>query len=91
MTVTCVKNCDWGIVWDNEANRHRYSNSIDLVFSEDTITYVGPHYEGKADKIIDGENLMVMPGLIDIHSHTSLEPSYKGCLLYTSPSPRDRG
>ena len=56
MTVTCVKNCDWGIVWDNEANRHRYSNSIDLVFSEDTITYVGPHYEGKADKIIDGEN-----------------------------------
>ena len=78
MTVTWVKNCDWGIVWNNQTNRHHYSSSVDLVFSGDTITYVGSHYDGKVDKIIDGKNLMIMPGLIDIHSHTSLEPSYKG-------------
>ena len=29
-------------------------------------------------KLIDGRDLMVMPGLIDIHSHPSTEPFFRG-------------
>jgi cytosine/adenosine deaminase-related metal-dependent hydrolase len=50
----------------------------DVAFTGDTLTYVGKHYDGAADVTIDGSELMVMPGLIDLHSHPSTEPFYRG-------------
>jgi cytosine/adenosine deaminase-related metal-dependent hydrolase len=78
MSITCIRNCDWAIIWDEELNRHRYVHSVDVVFSGNEITHTGSHYTGPVDKEISGSGLMAMPGLINIHSHPSLEPSYKG-------------
>ena len=79
MTKTvCVKNADWVVAWDASSRRHAYLERGDVVFAGDTLTFVGRDYPGRADETIDGRGLMVMPGLIDVHSHPCLEASYRG-------------
>ena len=41
-----------------------------------------------ASQKIDAGNKIVMPGLINMHCHAA-DSLFRGCLLYTSPSPRD--
>jgi 5-methylthioadenosine/S-adenosylhomocysteine deaminase len=74
----CVKNADWVVAWDASSRRHAYLERGDVVFAGDTLTFVGRDYSGRADETIDGRGLMVMPGLIDVHSHPCLEASYRG-------------
>jgi 5-methylthioadenosine/S-adenosylhomocysteine deaminase len=74
----CVKNADWVVAWDASSRRHAYLEHGDAVWSGDTLTFVGRDYSGRADETIDGRGLMVMPGLIDVHSHPCLEASYRG-------------
>jgi cytosine/adenosine deaminase-related metal-dependent hydrolase len=75
---TCIRNAAWIVAWDSATQSHAYLNGGDLAFSGDSITYVGKHYAGEADTTIDGSDLMVMPGLVDIHSHPSTEPFFRG-------------
>ena len=74
----CVKNADWVVAWDASSRRHAYLEHGDVAFAGDTLTFVGRDYSGRADETIDGRGLMVMPGLIDVHSHPCLEASYRG-------------
>ena len=74
----CVKNADWVVAWDASSRRHAYLEHGDVVFASDTLTFVGRDYSGRADETIDGRGLMVMPGLIDVHSHPGHEASYRG-------------
>lgn len=76
--VTCIRNCDWLIAWNAELGRHRYARGQDIAFAGDTIIHVGPGYTGPVAREISGRDLMVMPGLINLHTHPSLEPAYKG-------------
>jgi cytosine/adenosine deaminase-related metal-dependent hydrolase len=78
MTTTCIRNAGWIITWDTAAGRHAYLKDADLVFDNDRITFIGRLYAGAADTEIDGRDLMVMPGLVDIHSHPSTEPFFRG-------------
>jgi cytosine/adenosine deaminase-related metal-dependent hydrolase len=55
-----------------------YRRNCDVVFTDDRITHVGPGFLEKPDRTIDGRSLMVMPGLIDLHSHPMFEPLSKG-------------
>ena len=74
----CVKNADWVVAWDASSRRHAYLEHGDVAFAGDTLTFVGRDHPGRADETIDGRGLMVMPGLIDVHSHPCLEASYRG-------------
>ena len=47
-----------------------YENGV-IVFDK-KIKFVGEHYDGAVDDIIDGSGLVVTPGLIDAHSHMGL-------------------
>jgi 5-methylthioadenosine/S-adenosylhomocysteine deaminase len=78
VTTTVIKKADWVIAWNEAAGRHGYRRNIDIVFVEDTITFVGRDYPGAADRVIDGRDRLVLPGLIDIHSHPEHEPLYRG-------------
>lgn len=78
MTVTCIRNAAWIIAWDATQARHGYLRDADLVFEDDRIRFVGRLYAGAFDNEIDGSTLMVMPGLVDIHSHPSTEPFFRG-------------
>ena len=78
MSTTVIRNADWAIVWDEEAGRHAYRRGVDIAFAEDRITFVGRNFTGPADRVIDGSDRLVLPGLIDIHSHPEHEPLYRG-------------
>jgi 5-methylthioadenosine/S-adenosylhomocysteine deaminase len=78
MPTTLIRQADWVIAWDETAGRQAYRRGVDLAFADDRITHLGKGFVGEADRIIDGAGLMVMPGLIDIHSHPQHEPLYRG-------------
>ena len=75
---TCIRNAACIVAWDAANRRHAYLMGGDVAFAGDTLSFVGRHYDGAADTTIDGTDLMVMPGLIDLHSHPSTEPFYRG-------------
>jgi 5-methylthioadenosine/S-adenosylhomocysteine deaminase len=76
--LTLIRNADWVIAWDESAKSHGYLRNADVAFKGNTIVHVGKSYGGKPDRVVDGRGLMIMPGLVDIHSHPSLEPSWRG-------------
>jgi cytosine/adenosine deaminase-related metal-dependent hydrolase len=78
MSVTCIRNAAWVIAWDPATANHAYLRDADLVFEADRITYIGRLYPGPFDTEISGADLMVMPGLVDIDSHPSTEPFFRG-------------
>jgi 5-methylthioadenosine/S-adenosylhomocysteine deaminase len=78
LTTTLIKNADWVIAWDESAGHHIYRRNTDIAFADNTITFVGGSYPGAADRVIDGEERFVLPGLIDIHAHPEHEPLYRG-------------
>ena len=78
MTITVIRNADWAIAWDEAAKCHLYRRGIDVAFDGNTIVHVGSSYAGPADVTVDGRERMVMPGLIDVHSHPGREPAYRG-------------
>lgn len=75
---TCVRNADWVIAWDELKKCHVYLRQADVVFEGNTIRFVGRGYKGRVDTEVDGSGRCVMPGLVDIHSHPSLESCYRG-------------
>jgi 5-methylthioadenosine/S-adenosylhomocysteine deaminase len=76
MPVTLIKNASWVVVYDGE--RHSYLNDADVAFENDRIIHVGPGFAGEAGTAIDGRGLLVMPGLVNVHSHPASEPMTKG-------------
>ena len=78
MTTTLIRNAAWVIAWDAGEKRHVYRRDIDVAFADDRIVHLGANYAGAADRTIDGRDRVVMPGLINIHSHPHHEPLYRG-------------
>ena len=75
-STTLIRNAAWAVAWDGE--RHHYLRNTDIAFAGGGITFVGKGYEGPADEVIDGHNRLVVPGLVNLHSHPSSEPLRKG-------------
>ncbi len=75
-SVTLIRNAETVIGW--QGGRHVFMAGVDVAWCGGALTHVGPGYAGPADQIIEGGGLMVMPGLVDIHSHPSSEPMLKG-------------
>jgi 5-methylthioadenosine/S-adenosylhomocysteine deaminase len=78
VTTTLIRNADWVIAWDEAAGCHAYRRDADVAFTDDRIVFVGRNYTGPAERLIDGKDRLVLPGLIDIHSHPEHEPLYRG-------------
>ncbi|MFI5015954.1 MAG: N-ethylammeline chlorohydrolase, partial [Hyphomicrobiales bacterium] len=75
---TLIRGADRVVAWDASAKSHIYLDCADVAFADGELGFVGRGYEGRAETVIDGRGLMVMPGLVDIHSHPSTEPMYRG-------------
>jgi 5-methylthioadenosine/S-adenosylhomocysteine deaminase len=78
MTRTVIRNADWVIAWQDQPGRHVYMRGVDVAFDGNALTHVGKGYAGPADRVIDGRKRMVMPGLVNLHSHPEHEPAYRG-------------
>jgi 5-methylthioadenosine/S-adenosylhomocysteine deaminase len=75
---TQIKGAKWLIAWSEDLHEHVFVQDADLVFKDTEIVFVGRGYDGAADEVIDGRDLMVMPGLVNVHSHPMSEPMNKG-------------
>ncbi len=75
MATTVIRNADWVVSY--EGGGHRYDRG-DVAFTNDKLVHVGGAFVGAADREIDGRGFMVMPGLVNIHSHPMSEPLNKG-------------
>ena len=70
---TLIRTAEIVVAWDAGTQTHAYMPDADVAFDGGALTFVGRNYAGPADETIDGKGLMVMPGLVDIHSHPSSE------------------
>lgn len=84
---TCIRQASWVVAWDESAEAQVYLRDADVVFDGDRLTFVGHGFDGPVDDEIDGGELMVLPGLINLHTHPASEPMHKGVLEETG-SPR---
>ncbi len=75
---TVIRNAAWVVAWDKATSAHVYLRDADVAFTGDQITFVSKGYVGPADREIDGRARMVMPGLVNIHTHPTSEPLRKG-------------
>ena len=75
------------VAWDAARGGHAYLADADVAFAGGRIEFVGHGYEGPVARRIDGRGLMVMPGLVNAHTHPASEPGNKG-LLEDLGSPR---
>ncbi len=75
---TVIRKAAWVIAWDEDKKTHTYLKDADLAFCGSRITFVGQDYSGPREHEIPGKGRMIMPGLINIHSHLSGGPLDKG-------------
>ncbi|MCY4609488.1 MAG: amidohydrolase family protein [bacterium] len=73
---TVIHDIAWLVAWDGA--RHVYLRHADLAFADGAITFAGKGFTGPASTRIDGEGLLVMPGLVNIHTHAQSEAMRKG-------------
>ena len=79
MTVTTlIRNADWIVAYDAKTDGHTYLRHADVAFSGDAIVHVGKDFRGEAERVIDGRDLMVLPGTLDLHLHAYMEMHGKG-------------
>ena len=75
-----IRNASWAIVW--EASRgHAYRTDVDVRLANGQIGEIAPGgtlQAGPGDSVLEGRGFLLMPGLVDIHSHPSTEPSFRG-------------
>ncbi len=66
-----------GWVVGHKAGQHTMDQNHEVVFEGDAIVYVGPRFEGQADRVIDAKGKLVAPGFIDTHVHSGHRASHR--------------
>ena len=75
-----IRNASWAIVWDG-GRGHVYRSNVDVRLQSGQIVAIAPGgtlETTAADVLLEARGLMLMPGLVDIHSHPSTEPGFRG-------------
>lgn len=67
--ITLIKNA---IVITMDGTRDEQYEKLDIVIADDTIKELTNEYKGEYDKLIDATNKVVMPGLINCHTHLGM-------------------
>jgi len=75
-----IRDAAWTVVWDASARHHAYARGMDLLLEGGRIAAVARHDPDApvppGAEVVDGRRLMVMPGLVNIHTHpTSALPA----------------
>lgn len=76
-----IRNLSWAVVRDGTHRRHVYRRDVDLHLKDGQIVEITPsgaRSSGPGEVSIDGTGMLALPGLVNIHSHPSTEPGYRG-------------
>lgn len=76
-----IRNVSWAVVRDGTADRHAYRRDVDLFLKDGRIaeiTPAGARPPQANEPVLEGAGLLALPGLVNIHSHPSTEPGYRG-------------
>ena len=79
MTNTILfRNAAWAVAWDETQGRHVYRRNLDLLVRGREIAFMGRNCPEAADTVIDCSERLLLPGMVNIHTHPSSEPLRKG-------------
>lgn len=67
--IKVIKN---GTVITMDQKRTKKYEQLDIVIENNIIKEITPNYQGKYDQLIDASNKIVMPGLINAHTHLGM-------------------
>lgn len=67
--IRLIKN---GLVITMDSARKELIEKLDIVIKDDTIIDLTNNYEGDYDEVIDAENKIIIPGLINCHTHLGM-------------------
>lgn len=67
--IQIIKN---GTVITMDQKRSKKYEKLDVVIKDDTIIKLEENYQGEADKIIDATGKIILPGLINCHTHLGM-------------------
>jgi 5-methylthioadenosine/S-adenosylhomocysteine deaminase len=76
-----IRNVAWAVVRDGSASRHVYRRDVDLFLKDGRIveiTPAGARPPQANEPVLDGTGMLALPGLVNIHSHPTTEPGYRG-------------
>ena len=75
---TVIRRAAWVVGWNERGATHEYVRDVDVVFTGNTIDTVTQRYHGPFAHEVDGSERLVIPGLVNVHSHPASEPLRKG-------------
>lgn len=79
MATTLIRNAGWLVAFDPRSGSHHYRRNADLCFDESGILALGRLPASQAaDTVIDGRDLLVLPGFVNIHTHAAMQSVGKG-------------
>jgi 5-methylthioadenosine/S-adenosylhomocysteine deaminase len=76
-----IRNVAWAVVRDGSASRHVYRRDVDLFLKDGRIVEITPAAARPPqanEPVLDGTGMLALPGLVNIHSHPTTEPGYRG-------------
>ena len=77
-----IRNAAWAVLWDDAQHRQTYGRDLDILVEGGKLARIAPHAPDApppdGGEVVDGRGLLVMPGLMNIHTHPTTEPAYRG-------------
>jgi 5-methylthioadenosine/S-adenosylhomocysteine deaminase len=75
---TVFRNAAWVVAWDEARAAHVYRCGIDVAIRGTEIVFLGKDFADVADVEVDCTRCLLLPGLVNIHTHPTSEPLRKG-------------